>query len=78
MVLFWLMWFCLALAGLAGLLGAGGRGDLWLRSARLPALPRRPVRLSRAQGPWPPGGGESPPGPRVVPRAGPPARLARC
>jgi hypothetical protein len=68
MVLFWLMWLCLALWGAARLLGAEGWVGLWLQLA--PATTYRVV--SRHTGRL---GGRWPPAVRVAPGAGPPARL---
>ena len=65
MVLFWLMWFCLALWGAARLLSAEGRVGLRLALATGTARPAFLRRAARAGGRWPPI-------PWVVPRAGPP------
>jgi hypothetical protein len=68
MVLFWLMWLCLALGGTARLIGAEGWVGLWLAPA--PETPRAasPRHAELLSGRWPPA-------PRFAPRAGPPGRL---
>jgi hypothetical protein len=72
MVLFCLMWFCLALWAAVRLRSAEGQVGLWLRVAPGPASPGRLVRGYRAGGPWPPGGRPFP----LAARAGPAVRWA--
>jgi hypothetical protein len=68
MVLFWLMWLCLALWGAARLHSAEGWIGLWLRPAPGTTPSSFPRRLGRVAGRWPPG-------PLFGPRTGPPGRL---
>jgi hypothetical protein len=68
MVLFWLMWLCLALLGAARPLGAEGWIGLWLRPAAGTTRSSSPRRAGRVASRWPPGS-------LFGPRAGPPGRL---
>jgi hypothetical protein len=71
MVLFWLLWFTLALAGALGFLSRWGWVDLGCAAALETVGPRLARCQRRIEAPGPPGRRTIPSALRIVARAGP-------